>query len=568
MSSTYIDSEMLPIGKFLSNATAIQVPPFQRSYAWTDEEVRQLWTDITEAMDSKQAEYFLGPMVLKKSKDRFEIIDGQQRITTVLIILSAIRRAFRQEGEDQRADWFRNKYFGEQDVDTLETEPKFHMNEENDPIFQRFVRADTDEKTVKDQMKGLLKKDTNYLLLQAVTILWECVQKRQKDLSEQTYDKEVLLQIHKYLQDQIFVLLLKVKDEADAYVIFETLNDRGRGLNTMDLLKNHVFGKGKNHLDQIKMHWIIIKDNLADVDPGQRFLYHYWTSLHGRTSRNNLFRLMREKITDATSALKFANELSNAAKLYAALSIPGHPNWNNYDQRTRENLETLKLLDAQQALPILLAAADSFSEEEFSKLTQVLVVMAVRYNLIGELRTGVAANHYSDIPPKIRSRKILKSAKVFRELRPIYPSDEAFQTAFTAKVLKNAPKARYLLGEIEKYLQEGKSAASSDPQKVNLEHILPKNASSPWKETLSTLEPDEVDDFVSRLGNLALVSTAVNKKIGAKGFDAKKELFETEQYFKFTKLIASYDEWTKNTIINRQAELANVAVGVWKIEID
>ncbi len=98
--SKYIDSDMVPIGKLLSGDTAICVPEFQRSFAWTDEEVQQLWFDITEAMDTNQPEYFLGPMVVKKDENCYEIIDGQQRITSVYIILSVIRRFFRNQGDD------------------------------------------------------------------------------------------------------------------------------------------------------------------------------------------------------------------------------------------------------------------------------------------------------------------------------------------------------------------------------------------------------------------------------------------------------------------------------------
>jgi uncharacterized protein with ParB-like and HNH nuclease domain len=79
MATTYIESDTIPIGQFLSTVTALKVPTFQRSYAWTDDEVRQLWSDLIEGLDSSQTEYFLGPMVLKKKNNHFEIIDGQQR---------------------------------------------------------------------------------------------------------------------------------------------------------------------------------------------------------------------------------------------------------------------------------------------------------------------------------------------------------------------------------------------------------------------------------------------------------------------------------------------------------
>ena len=218
--TTYIDSEMTPIGKFLSSDSPIRVPPFQRSYSWTDEEVKQLWSDLTEAIDSKQAEYFLGPMVVKKADDYLEIIDGQQRITTIYIILSTIRRLFLENGDNQRADWFRNRYFGEQNVVNLETEPKFHMNEVNDHIFQKYVVSDTSDAKIRSGMRGLLKKDSNYLLLQAISLIWENLQERQTEVSPDGFDRDGLLAIQSFLQENVFVLVLKVKDEADALCDF------------------------------------------------------------------------------------------------------------------------------------------------------------------------------------------------------------------------------------------------------------------------------------------------------------------------------------------------------------
>jgi hypothetical protein len=565
--STYIHSDVERIGKFLNDVVSLRVPTFQRSYAWTDEEVKQLWIDITEAMDTDQTEYFLGPMVLKKEdKNHLEIIDGQQRIATIYALLSVIRRIYRENGDNERADLTNHEYFGKKSKATLMIQPKFRMNEINDPIFQKHVIADSSITTIKEEMKKLLKKDSNYLYLQAITILWDLVRERQRQISGKEFHLDTLLAIEDYLKSNISVLLLTVTDEADAYVIFETLNDRGRGLTTMDLLKNHVFGKSGDYIDQVKSIWVNIRDNLADTDPGERFLYHYWSSKYGRTSKPQLFRLMRKTINSPQTAVSFVQNLGEASKIYSALTIAGHPFWNNYDQRTRDNLETLNLLDVQQALPILLAAAQKFDENEFGKLTHILVVMAVRYNLIGELRTGVLANYYVEIPKKIQNGDINKSAKVFREIKSIYPSDEEFLAAFSIKSVKNSEKARYLLSEIENLSNSSTHQVIPDSKNVNLEHILPKNPSQDWVSSIKSLG-DHLDEYTYRLGNLALVSSISNKRLGAKSFNAKKEVFAKEVNLKCTNMNADYPTWLKQDIEDRQQKLAEQAIKVWRIDI-
>lgn len=156
--TTYINSDTLPIGEFMHNVNTLRVPRFQRNYAWTDEEVKQLWLDITEAIDNDESEYFLGPMVLKNNSKYREIIDGQQRFATVFIILSVIRRILRSNGDDQRADWLSTEYFGARNILTMDLEPKFQMNEINDSTFQSYILKDSDENSIRDATKGLLKR--------------------------------------------------------------------------------------------------------------------------------------------------------------------------------------------------------------------------------------------------------------------------------------------------------------------------------------------------------------------------------------------------------------------------
>lgn len=99
--ANFIETDMLPISKYLATSKIIRVPEFQRSYAWTDDEVSQLWDDIVESIENHKSEYFIGPIVVKIDANHVELIDGQQRLTTVLIIISIIRRMFRFTGDDQ-----------------------------------------------------------------------------------------------------------------------------------------------------------------------------------------------------------------------------------------------------------------------------------------------------------------------------------------------------------------------------------------------------------------------------------------------------------------------------------
>ena len=278
--ANFIDIEMIPVGKYLSDEKAIRVPEYQRSYAWTDDEVTQLWSDLMDSMQNQRPEYFIGPIVVKgTSAGESELIDGQQRLSTVLGIVSAIRRAFRRNGDSERADLLSTKYFGEKDFATLKNRDKFFMNEENGGVFRDFISREVAEDLLEKEKLKYQKKNSNFLLLQsALTIndLHTAYSGRDK------FTPERPIALLRYLTENVKVLILRVQDEADAYTIFETLNDRGRSLDTLDLLKNHLFSKSKSYLPEVKEKWSAIRENLFDVDPKNRFLHHFWTSLYGR----------------------------------------------------------------------------------------------------------------------------------------------------------------------------------------------------------------------------------------------------------------------------------------------
>lgn len=558
----FIGTSMQPVAKYLAESRKITVPEYQRSYAWTDEEVSQLWSDILDAINNHRAEYFIGPIVVKNNKNgEVDLIDGQQRITTTLIILSVLRSLFKNNNQIERADLLANWFFGQKDIVTLQTEEKFRMNEENSIIYREFISKDKELIEINRELKKYQKKNSNFLLLSSYLLLRSLI----VEYVGNDFNKDKLLKLLDYLQKNVKILILSVNDEADAYQIFETLNDRGRSLDTLDLLKNHLFSKAKSSLPEVKQNWAILKENLLDSDPKNRFLSHLWSSLHGRGTNSGLFRAIRDEIASNQDAINFSYQLANASRVYEALHSGSSPIWDEYPEEVRKNINTLRLLDAQQALPVMLSAYEKFDTEEFRKLTRILVVMAVRYNFIGEERTGVAANYYSELSKPIRLGEMKKASHIFNHLKPIYPNDASFRDAFKVKSISDSKKARYILAEIENYASGSEKIVNSDPDEVNLEHVMPKKPNQNWGKDITNIDSEEYSYFVNRIGNLALVPKSMNKTSGAKSFNDKKlMLFSKCNEFRTTLSIANYVKWDKEKIEARQEFLADLAVKVWR----
>lgn len=559
-----IDTEMVSIAKYLENTKGIRVPEYQRSYAWTEDEVVQLWQDILESKKLNRQEYFIGPIVVKNSSDgKVEIIDGQQRVATILTIISVIRQNLRSHGDAARADLFTETYFGKKDIVTLENNEKFFMNEENGSVFKEYISKEVGVDIILKELGNHRKKSSNHMLLNSYLIINDNL----RELAGDSFDESKVIEFYAYLVSSVKILVLSVEDEADAYIIFETLNDRGRSLDTLDLLKNHLFAKSKDNIAQVRKNWALVKEYLLEADPKNRFMYHFWTSLHGRTpTANGLFRVIRDSVNTPDLAVSFSQNLVEGAKKYAALQNGGNQYWDDFPAGVSKNIQALVLLDAQQALPVLLAADRFFDKNEFSKLAKLLVVMAVRYTFIGEERTGVLANYYSEIPKMINDGKLKKASNVFSHLKMIYPNDKDFLEAFKIKSITDSKRARYILAEIENYNSQSEKIVNSDPESVNLEHILPKNTNQNWNEKATGISADEHKDYVNKIGNLALTNKSSNKKAGAKNFSDKKEKLFKDSEFTTTSSICDYEKWNKLNINKRQNYLAQIAVKVWDCE--
>jgi hypothetical protein len=434
------------------------------------------------------------------------------------------------------------------------------MNDENGETYRQYIGAEVALDVVKKAYQGMSKGQSNRLLLEAALSSYEQLAEYQGD----SFDRDRLIRLLEYITEHVKVLVLSVEDEADAYTIFETLNDRGRSLDTLDLLKNHLYARAKSNLSEVRSKWTAVRENLADVDPKNRFLHHYWTSMHGQTSSNSLFRNIRGEITTSASAVAFSGQMAKAARIYEALQNNGSAFWDDYAPEVRKHIASLRLLDSQQALPILLAAQPVFEKDDFVRLCRLLVVMAVRYNFIGEKRTGVLSNYYSDAARKISSKDYKKPSQVAVALRPIYPTDAEFKDAFLFKESKDARRVRYILSEIEAHISNYTvTAVEADPAKVNLEHILPKKTNQHWTQKITGIAVDDYGSYTNRLGNLALVTKSKNKAAGSKSFSDKKADILVGSEFSTTRKAAEAAIWNAEAIEARQAYLATHAVKTW-----
>ena len=552
-----IGSNAQSIGEVLRRPVSYVVPVNQRDFAWTQEEVDLLWTDLVSALEEERGEYFLGAVVLAPNKDNLqilEIVDGQQRLAALSMMLAAVHQSWKNRNdEEQAAEVFRD-YLGSKDRKTREISPKLRLNETNDPVFQSIVLRG--EIPAEAERKAWPK--SNRLLCEA----FELFRKHLDDWLKKNPDAaEALIDLEKYIASNANVIVIEVGDEYDAFVIFETLNDRGLELAVADLVKNYLFSLAGDRLDAFKKAWseislLVGSENLTP------FLRHLWLSEYQFVRERDVYRDLRGKVKTKTVARQFVERLRKAADLYAALLNPEAPYWTDVPDDAREHLKALRLFRAAQFRPLALATMEGGTEEQVAQMLRVVSILTFRYTIVSGYNANQLERIYSDAAMAVRKNGKRNVKTVFDLVKGAYVDDLRFRENFTQAAFGKAELARYVLVKINDAMEKD-GALGAREEAISLEHILPKNPGDEWDNAVPA--GDDPNEWVEAIGNLTLLEKSVNRGLGSKDFATKKSKGYSVSKLALNAAVASKKVWTWKEIEERSAEMAKVANEVWKL---
>ncbi len=539
------------------------VPKYQRSYAWKEENVLHFFQDIGTAITSGASEYFLGSVVIsEKEEGRPEIVDGQQRLATTLIVLAAIRDYFFRLDTDEgkeRAQMIFSEYLAKKDLDTLELLPKLNLNDSDQDYFLNRIISNPDTESRKTKPIKESHERINKAALQA--------QKYVNNLSGITSDPtKDLVQWINYLKEKAKVIAVRVPDESNAFTIFETLNDRGLALAVSDLLKNYLFYKSEDRVTEVQNYWIQIISTIEAAEDEKtviNFIRNYWSSKNGLVREKDLFEKIKHNVSSKAEAVSLTSGLYETSKLYSAMITCDDNFWSEYESTAKISMETLNFFKMVQVRPLILAILEHFNKKESAKSLKFLVNASVRFLIVGGLGGGALEQKYCDSALRINKKEITDTNQLCAFMKTSIPTDSVFKASFEKATVSKNYLARYYLRALEMVKQgdpEPEFIPNSSKDVVTLEHIFPKNPSAAW----GNMEDDDVKANYKRLGNMTLLKKTLNSDIGNDGFDAKKP-FYNRSGFLLTSSISEFDEWGENQINERQATLAQLALKTWPI---
>lgn len=555
--------------QLLGNGLRYRVPMFQRDYSWGPDEWDDLWQDMVAVVEEgAEPAHYMGYLVLQSTNNRaFDVIDGQQRMTTMsVLILAAVGHLMdlsASAGPDsenrQRADQLRSSYIGYLDPVTLISQAKLTLNRNNDRFYQNYLVPL--EQPLRKQ--GLNASEN--LLRQAFLWFKDRI-KRQSD-----GNGVAVAQLVDALVDKLFFTVITVTDELNAFKVFETLNSRGVRLSTTDLLKNYLFSVvscDRPHEEDIKAledRW----DSIVDLLGSERFpefLRTFWNSRNRLVRKADLFKVIRSATQNRPAAFTLIREMDRSAQVYVALRRPEEG--SNWTPEERKSLEQLKMFNVRQPLSLLLAVFERFGEKDrrgFQKFLRAITILSFRYNVICGRQSKDQERIYNQIAQEISSSAIENVNEALIKLRPIYPEDREFQAAFEEKALRttsqrNNKVVRFILFQLEEHLSS--NAFEIESSRYTIEHILPEN---PSDDNWGQFTEQQQEAFTYRLGNMTTLEANYNRDLGRSGYDKKRLAYEKSCFAITRNLADQYDQWTMEKIRANQRWMAKQATSIWRV---
>lgn len=553
------------------------VPRFQREYSWTKEQVCELWDDIVSNISMKDdafihEEYFIGALVLvgDDKSISLQIVDGQQRLTTLTILLSVLCERFKEINRENVAQSIYDNYIAGKD-----DEGNYYFKLENEnpkPFFQtaiQHINKQPDSPSSEEE-KTLLSSYNEFVSYTSRKHLGGKFKKT--EVNDDLYEKllkTVRDQVVKYLK----VIFITVTEEDEAYTIFETLNARGMNLSFVDLIKNKVFKDlSEKHPDDFaKTKWKDLRNIIYSRDGVgglEAFVRHWWIAKYSYTSAENVYKSFKKQWNSgAIDAKSFVDDLVSDAKVYVKIASPLLEDFKQQEEKQLyRSLIALKTFNVSQQKPFVLSLF-KVREKGYLKLNEVKEIMSFIekfhffFNAICSMRPSGIEGSYSKAARQLFEANDKKSAKkVILELKQQLvtrlPDKDMFKEKFVKlRFIKGYTKDKKLIQYIFSYVESVKQTTNEfQPDSITLEHILPQSSST--------------ENYVGSIGNLLPLGSDLNEKAGNKKPTEKVDIYKKSNFIMTQEfgLANDLNKWGKEEIEARANSLAEYCYDdAWKV---
>lgn len=539
-------------GHFIAD-NFLKVPVYQRSFTWETSNIQDLFEDIK---NSYPEDYFIGTIVVTDKKDYLEIVDGQQRLATLNIFFATVRDLLKEKGHNEKSKHIETEYLLKESLRDEDKKQKLTLNNmDNEFYLKKIIYKRNDTEPTKESHKRILEAYKHIKLF--INNKYE------------NEDIDGIFDFVEFIEKRLKIIIVTVSDDVNAFTIFETLNDRGLVLSQTDLIKNYLVGKSDDRLGEAQDKWarftgaIEASENEEEI---LQFIRYYWSSIYGLIREKELFKDIKDKIRNKNQTITFISNLERNTETYLALLNPNHPLWKDYPSDCAAFISELKELGLTQNRPLLLAILGKFSnKEDIKNALKLIVSWSVRNLITGVIGTGTLEKEFSNQAKRINEGKVRNTIELKKSVERIIPTDDQFKNAFKIASVSKSYIARYYLRKLEESYRTTKELSPiQNPEKVNLEHILPENPTN-LREAWEDFDENTHKTYHRRIGNLTLLDKEMNSEVRDGNFLSKRKIYK-ESDIEITKKLSKYKKWTPERIEERQREFAEKAIEIWGIE--
>ena len=532
------------VQKLIEGQLQYVVPLFQRAYSWKEKQWQTLWDDILElCLEVQPRNHFIGSIVTIPAKSvpegvaKYVLIDGQQRLTTLFILLSAIRDR-NADGSEKLSEKINNILLR-------------NLYQDGNDVYKLLPTQVDRAAFVGIVDRSLFESDS--LIGESYRYFKKALQKHPQVPSERVYD---------VIRNQLVVVSIVLESSDNPYVIFESLNAKGRPLTQADLIRNYFFMRfpvGQQE-EVYCAHWEPMQDRLKD--DLTEFIRHYLIRGGKQVKQSDVFVALKDRVDglNQTDLRDYLRSLDTHSVHYSKFLDPT----NEPSRNIRSRLKRLRQYEATTSFPFLLDAyhdyyTGSISAEDMIEVLDVLESFIIRRFICGVPTHGLnkvflalhaQASKYPDFVDGLHAVLADKS----------FPEDEQFRGSFTTAPIyggdRNA-KAKLILERLEEWYAHKEAV---DTAATTIEHVMPRTVTTWWKEHLGDNWQSVHNKWLDTVGNLTL--TGYNSELSNADFETKKAMLQ-KSHLELNRYFEEQGVWDEQAIMCRGLVLADFALKIW-----
>lgn len=545
--------------KFLQGTKQFIIPIYQRKYSWTIQQCRQLWNDIVRAAEDEEVQgHFVGSIVyIEKGLYQISavpqllVIDGQQRLTTLSLLLMALARAIEESGKPHEM--------------TKKKIMNYYLvnNEEEDDLYYKLLLTKSDKDTYIQLLADKeLSDDYSQRIVDNYNFFANAIRKSGIDLNK----------LYRGISKLIIVDIALDRDHDNPQLIFESLNSTGLDLSQADLIRNYVLMQlePKEQNELYIDYWYPMEKGFGDLNDTalfDRFMRDYLTVKTGRIPNiNRVYSSFKEYVQNQKGRhiKEIVADIYRFSQYFVKLAFQ-----KEKDKEINEVLADINTLKVDVSYPFLLELYDDYENEKLSKGDFIAILKLVESYVFRRAICGVPTNSlnktFANLSREIDKENYLESVRAAFLLKEGYrrfPNDEEFVRELVIKDVYNFRNRNYLLRKLENHNRK----EIIDIESYTIEHIMPqnKNLSPDWRKDLGENWEEIHKTYLHTLGNLTL--TRYNSELSDRPFREKRDMEGgfADSPLRLNRGLAKVEVWNKEEIEKRAQSLAKLALEIWE----